>query len=265
AYPDPCYTDAGNSDCTRVPWFSNPDYKVDYDGPGGHPAITMGNATTENNSMVLNLTAKAVAGYRATAASHPISTSFADMPLGNSQFGAVEFMKQAQITSGCTANTYCPAAAITRRQMAVFLERARRNSLYVPPAATGIFSDVAPASQFAGFIEALSADGITQGCSPGDYCPEDPVNRAQMAIFILRASCGSSYVPAAATGTIFADVSTSTPGAAYIEKIYRLGGATGCATGPLRYCPADALTRGQMAVFMERSFPFLAPSEACTP
>jgi len=39
----------------------------------------------------------------------------------------------------------------------------------------------------ANWIEKLYADGITTGCgtSPLVYCPDDPVTRAQMAIFLV--------------------------------------------------------------------------------
>jgi len=54
---------------------------------------------------------------------------------------------------------------------------------------TGVFDDV-PASHFAaGFIERLAQLGITAGCSaePLLYCPNDPITRAQMAVFIVVA------------------------------------------------------------------------------
>ena len=47
-----------------------------------------------------------------------------------------------------------------------------------------------------------------------------------------------------------------------------LGITGGCATGPLRYCPSDPVTRAQMATFIERAFPFvygLSPAEVCSP
>ncbi len=263
AYNDQCV--ANGFSCARLPLMSTPDYAVDTNAADATPPAVMGDASLRNVARVLNLTAKMVASYRPTSALHPVVASFSDVPAGNSQFGAVEFMKQAGITSGCTAGTYCPDDAITRRQMAVFLERTRKASIYTPAAATGMFTDVPVDSQFADYIEQLARDGITTGCGSGIYCPEQPVTRAQMAIFLLRASCGTSYTPQAATGTVFADVAAGDSGAAYVEKIYRLGVTGGCATGPLRYCPAAPLTRGQMAVFVERMFPFVSPSETCTP
>ena len=35
-------------------------------------------------------------------------------------------------------------------------------------------------------IHWLAAEGITAGCGGGDYCPDAPVNRDQMAVFLVR-------------------------------------------------------------------------------
>ena len=36
------------------------------------------------------------------------------------------------------------------------------------------------------FIEALAGAGITHGCGPGLFCPDQSVTRAELAAFILR-------------------------------------------------------------------------------
>lgn len=60
--------------------------------------------------------------------------------------------------------------------------------LQVSPApAVATFPDV-PTSDFGfQFVEALVASGITGGCGGGLYCPDSPVTRRQMAIFIAKA------------------------------------------------------------------------------
>jgi hypothetical protein len=46
-----------------------------------------------------------------------------------------------------------------------------------------------PSRTFAdSWIEQLAADGITSGLGGGGkYCPNDPVTRAQMPVFLVRA------------------------------------------------------------------------------
>jgi hypothetical protein len=56
-----------------------------------------------------------------------------------------------------------------------------------PAPGSATFSDV-PVGAF-GFqhIEALVASGITAGCGGGNFCPNDPLTRVQMAIFLAKA------------------------------------------------------------------------------
>jgi hypothetical protein len=49
------------------------------------------------------------------------------------------------------------------------------------------FTDVPPGHTHFQGVEALVAAGITLGCAPGLYCPDNPVTRAQMATFLARA------------------------------------------------------------------------------
>jgi hypothetical protein len=64
------------------------------------------------------------------------------------------------------------------------------DTLPVSPApATATFNDVPTTHPFFRFIEALYNSGITAGCSaaPPLYCPDNPVTRGQMAVFLAKA------------------------------------------------------------------------------
>jgi len=54
-----------------------------------------------------------------------------------------------------------------------------------PPTAT--FTDVPTTAPFFQYVEALAASGITGGCGGGMYCPNNPVTRGQMAVFLAKA------------------------------------------------------------------------------
>ncbi len=56
-----------------------------------------------------------------------------------------------------------------------------------PPPAQATFNDVPTNHPFFQFIEALYASGITAGCGGGNYCPDNPVTRGQMAVFLAKA------------------------------------------------------------------------------
>jgi hypothetical protein len=56
-----------------------------------------------------------------------------------------------------------------------------------PAPAQASFGDVPPSDFGYQYVEALAASGITGGCGSGNYCPDQPVTRRQMAIFIAKA------------------------------------------------------------------------------
>ncbi|MBI5964226.1 MAG: S8 family serine peptidase [Chloroflexi bacterium] len=113
-------------------------------------------------------------------------TGFNDVSAGHWAAAWIKQLAVEGITGGCGNGNYCPEATVTRAQVAVFLLRARYSSAYNPPSATGVFTDVPVGYWSAAWIEQLAAEGITGGCGPGTYCPESPVTRAQMAIFLVR-------------------------------------------------------------------------------
>ena len=68
-------------------------------------------------------------------------------------------------------------------------------TLQVSPApAVATFSDVPPSHPFFRFIEALVASGITAGCGGGNFCPDTPLTRGQMAVF-LAIGLGLHFAP----------------------------------------------------------------------
>jgi hypothetical protein len=56
-----------------------------------------------------------------------------------------------------------------------------------PPPASADFADVPKSSPQFQFVEALFHAGITAGCGGGNYCPDNPVTRGQMAVFLAKA------------------------------------------------------------------------------
>ena len=49
-----------------------------------------------------------------------------------------------------------------------------------------VLLDVSAAAFAAAFIEQFFLDGITSGCGGNNYCPNDAVTQAQMAVFLVR-------------------------------------------------------------------------------
>jgi hypothetical protein len=107
--------------------------------------------------------------------------SFTDIA-GSIHAGNINAIATAGITTGCTPTQFCPTQAVTRDQMATFLVRA----LDLPPSAAIPYTDLGGTTHAAD-IAAIAAAGITTGCGGSNYCPFNPVTRAQMASFLVRA------------------------------------------------------------------------------
>lgn len=179
---------------------------------------------------------------------------FLDVPQQDGFHPYVEKIFRLGITAGCGGGLFCRDDSVTRAQMAVFLLKGEHGSSYTPPPCTGVFADVAclPTPAFAAdWIEQLAAEGITAGCGGGNFCPDAPVTRDQMAVFLLKSEHGSAYMPPACTG-VFADVACPSLFADWIEQLAAEGITAGCGNG--NYCPGDPSTRGQMAVFLTKTF-----------
>ena len=116
-----------------------------------------------------------------------------------------------------------------------------------------VFNDVSETHWAYSFIETLYFNGVTSGCSsiPKLYCPNRSVTRAEMAIFLLRGIHGADYIPPAAKGDVFADVSGTIWAADWIEQLRAEGITNGC--GGSNYCPNRAVTRAEMAIFLLRA------------
>ena len=146
------------------------------------------------------------------------------------------------ITSGCDLDLYCYGNAVSRAQMALFIDRA----MDLPATDVDFFDDDDGVTGEAA-INRLAAARITGGCAERRYCPKDRVTRAQMASFLVRAL----DLPPPVEPDHFRDDDGSTH-EAHIDSLFEAGITGGCGDG--LYCPTASVTRGQMAAFLFRAF-----------
>jgi hypothetical protein len=173
------------------------------------------------------------------------------VPGGHQFYSFVTRLVSNAITVGVGGGNYGVDQPTLRQQMAVFLLKAKHGLCYTPPPCQGDFADVPCPSTFADWIEALADEGISGGCGGGNFCPTNPVRRHQMAPFLLKAKHGSNYVPPPCAG-LFDDVACPSLFADWIEQLNAENITGGC--GGNNYCPLNSATRGQMAVFVTKTF-----------
>ncbi|MBF0371662.1 MAG: DUF1566 domain-containing protein, partial [Magnetococcales bacterium] len=112
------------------------------------------------------------------------------------------------------------------------------------------FSDVSCDHFAADEISILAETSITNGCGDGSYCPDNTLQRAEMAVFLLRALYGSDYIPNSASGEMFDDVSADYWVGNFIEHFMDLGITSGCSDSG--FCPSNDISRAEMAIFLLR-------------
>ncbi len=162
----------------------------------------------------------------------------------------IEVLAAADITRGCNPpdnDEFCPADELTRGQAAAFFNRAL--NLLRPDTDHFVDDDQ---SIFEADINAVAEVGITRGCNPPDndeYCPADPVTRAQWASFMVRA------LGLTEGGDV--DRFTDDDGSIHEENINRIAAAgitLGCNPPDNdEFCPDETVTRAQTASFFVRA------------
>ncbi len=210
-----------------------------------------------------------------------VGKSFTDVPSTDVSYPFVETIFHRGITVGYGPGIFAPATIVSRWQMAVFLSRSLGGPAVAPPASGSVpgvgpyacavggpslFTDVPPTDVACPHIHDIYAQGVTIGCAPGLFCPNDPTPRWQMAVFLTRSLLGAgvpppvsgsvpgvgSYNCTAGGNSLFTDVPKTDVACPFIHYIYSRAITTGCAPG--LFCPNDPTPRWQMAIFLVRTF-----------
>ena len=128
----------------------------------------------------------------------------------------------------------------------------------------GVYAPAAAAQGEAGFdvsgagvheeaVRDLHALGVLEGteCSEGGWCWGSAISREVAAVWMVRVLDGSDG-EVADEASRFADVDGRWAG--HVERLAVLGVTVGCSAVPARFCPDDAVSRGQMASFLVRAY-----------
>lgn len=243
-------TDGGTPRTLRVEAFDkNGNRKAFY---WGGPTKNIAGASLRTSSVWSGSTVGGYSGDKMPSSqiSHIGMAPFIDDD-GSSHEYEIARIAAAGLTVGCNASEggdrYCPDRRLTRAEMATFIVRAFEE--LKPIEGEKRFSDTPVGATHTAAITALADAGLTNGCGNGKYCPDRKLSRAEMATFIMRVIDGIDPVPGQ---TRFTDVKVGATHTDAITAIKDAGLTNGCGDGT-RYCPEEAVTRGQMASFLVRA------------
>jgi PKD repeat protein len=221
----------------------------------------------DEGTYTVTLTATNAEGTDAETKAHYILVTFPDVPFEPEEHWALHSILacvDAGIVQGYPSGLYQPTNPVTRDQMAVYISRALAGgdgNVQVPSGVVeATFTDVLADHWAYRYIEYCAGAEIVQGYPDGAYHPDETVNRGQMAVYVARSVAtptGDAGVPDVPAGTppTFSDVTADNEWAwchKYVEY---------CATADIvqgywdgTYRPGEAVTRDQMAVYIQRAF-----------
>jgi hypothetical protein len=186
---------------------------------------------------------------------------FTDVPTTHPYYSDIEILYTNGLTAGCSTSPlkFCPDQIMNRGESAVFMLRANFGSSFLPTPPTHILKDDWTKGSWAEpWAEAMYFNGLSAGCSssPLKYCPWDQIPREQAVIFALRMKYGTNYIPPAATGTLFADLTdVNYYATSWAEQAYRDGLIPSCGAsgGKPKICPKSLVSRGLGAYMIVRA------------
>lgn len=126
--------------------------------------------------------------------------------------------------------------------------------------------DVPPTDTAFSALQQISARGIMVGSGNRAFEPNKALPRNHAAIALSKAFNIPGDSPSVPT---FADVPVSDPYFSVIQGIYKAGITSGCSVNPNKFCPSQAVTNAQLAVFIlrgwQKKLPSVQPARPTTP
>ena len=101
------------------------------------------------------------------------------------------------IAGGVTKDSFAPNGLVTRAQFAAFLIRSLR--IAEANSAAGSFSDVNSSAWYYGAVEAARAAQLVGGYPDGNFRPNQPITRGEIAVMVVRALAFQAATPVSVT------------------------------------------------------------------
>ncbi len=175
-------------------------------------------------------------------------STYPDVASGSTFAADIAYVSQKGLMGGKSDGNFKPQESITRGQLVTILYR-----LEGQPAVSGAgFPDVATGSYCDKAVKWAAANGITAGGKDGNFKPNDPITREQLATFLYRYNNYKGYQVAKQ-----ADLSKFSDGASvasYAKDALSWANGVGLVNGTSdgRLNPSGGATRGQAAAILHR-------------
>ncbi len=183
-----------------------------------------------------------------------VKSPFKDVSENSPYYEIVHEMRDSNIISGYENGEFRPTEVITRKHAAALVNRATKlkaTKPFVP------FKDVSTKNAFFNDVKKLQQAGIFEPDAKGNFYPNKPITRAEMAKVLSIA-----YDLEVKVELDFIDVKKSHPASKYIRALY----SNGITTGDWGfYNPDKPVTRVHYALFLHRLLHMNDPIDPSAP
>jgi hypothetical protein len=111
---------------------------------------------------------------------------FSDVPTSHPAFKYVQGLADHGSLAGCGGGLFCPDAGATRAAVAILMIKTKFGDSF-GYSTMPHFSDVPAGHPAFKFVQKMKDEQIAEGCGGGKYCPDDIIQRQQLAVFLYMA------------------------------------------------------------------------------
>jgi len=178
----------------------------------------------------------------------PPTPVFSDVPAAYWASAVIDQLNGLGMVSGYPDGSFRPDSPITRAEFVTILDRALNLTAYTP--ATPDFQDVSPGDWFYGSVEADVYAGIVKGYGNGDFAPNAPITRQEIATVLINAlgkADAASVLMDTQTG-FTDDASIAAWGRGFVAEAVQIGLIKGYPDGS--FAPRSDATRAEACVMI---------------
>lgn len=205
-----------------------------------------------NGSYTFTMPSSAVTVKAVFTAITPEKLPFVDVPAGIWYEEGVRYVYEHDLMTGTSATTFAPDMTTTRSMIATILWRLE-GSPEVDYAMT--FTDVASSTWYTEAVRWAASEGIITGYGNGDFGPDDPITREQMATMLYRYARYKGYDVSVGENTNILSYTDFAQLGEYAVSAMQWAVGAGIINGTgdgSTLAPLGQATRAQAAVMLQR-------------
>lgn len=173
---------------------------------------------------------------------------FVDVKSTDWFYNAVKYAGDNNLFKGTTATTFAPQISMTRSMFVTVLHRLAHEPA---ASASSVFADVPTNQYYSNAVAWANTNRIVSGYSDGQFHPNDPITREQMAVIFYQYAQFAGYSTAYSNTALFDSFPDKGNVSAYAAEAVKWAAYTGLLSGSSgKLQPKNTASRAEVAQIM---------------